>query len=527
MNYKLFLKKAQAYWTLIYFWVMLGFFPIYYKYQYDGMGDAKYEIFKNATLIYVVGGLLLFFIHRLMGEKKCIVTKLDKAVAVYFLVVAEAYLLSPYKEKAFVGAAGWNMGFLTVLLMIVSYFLISSGDGKQYKNKHVLTIGLGLILISSVVVYIVAILHRFDVDLFHIYGDVDPKYKVWFLSTIGQSSWYSSFLCTVWPLGVYLFYIEEKAKRRMLYGGYLCLGAMSLVTQNTDTAYLSLGIVIILLFLMCQNDTNGVKRFLETLILILGSFKLIGIFQTIFDERMIPIEQISIQMSKGSMTTLLFVGFVLLYVFLYIKTRTRRVVADKVQKLLESKITARLVVGVLLLSAVAVVLLIILNTKGWLYEVFGIRLTHNYLFFDDLWGNMRGFSWRMSWNCFQELPLIRKIIGVGPDCFSAYYQSMPLYNDQIEAFFGGQTLTNAHNEYLTKLINVGILGLCSYLSVMFVAICQFEKKRHKTPILGAFILVIGSYMAHNIFCYEQVCCTPIFFILIAIGNKFSYNDILE
>ena len=43
----------------VYFFLMLGIFPLYYQDKYFNMGDAKYEFFKYVTLGMLI--LLLLF----------------------------------------------------------------------------------------------------------------------------------------------------------------------------------------------------------------------------------------------------------------------------------------------------------------------------------------------------------------------------------------------------------------------------------------------------------------------------------
>ena len=165
-----------------------------------------------------------------------------------------------------------------------------------------------------------------------------------------------------------------------------------------------------------------------------------------------------------------------------------------------------------------------MNTTGLLQNTLGYQSTNNYLLFDNQWGNGRGFAWIFATTTFAELPFLQKLFGVGPDCFSAYAASVPEYLEQMKAFWGDLVLTNAHNEYLTKLYTIGIVGLFAYFIMLLTGFAGFMKNRSKNPMLPAFALCIVSYMAHNIFCYEQVCCTPFFYILMGIGSNWIHNQ---
>lgn len=504
-----------------YLFVMLGFFPLFYKYQYTGMGEAKYKIFQYSTIACIVIFFLLFCIHvlkKILKREKFFTTErvrfsvLDYAVLSYFFFTTVSYLFSDFKKEGFVGASGWNMGYLTQLLFMAVYFLVSRV--WKYQKGFVY-----LLLVSSAIVFLVAILHRFDVDALWIYGNLPLEYKVLFLSTMGQSSWYSSFLCTVFPIGLYLFYNAENTRIRFLTGIYSCIAMSSLVTQNTDSAFLSLSAVLLLLFYLSFDGANKMQRFLEVLLLISGSFTSMGIFQRLFAGHMIPLDKLSLFMTQSPASPFCFVLLAIIYVYIRKKSHSgNEVYPEKTGRRLFWSLSA--VVG---LAVAVTVVFIILNSTGFLYRHFGYLNENNYLLFNDIWGNARGFSWRFTCETYLELPFLRKLIGVGPDCFSFYHAFVPEYAQKMRAFWGELILTNAHNEYLTKLFNLGIFGLFSYIFMLGSGIYLFVKNRKESCLLPAFALCILSYMAHNIFCYEQVCCTPFLYVFLGMGSNLIHN----
>lgn len=533
MKEKFKIQNVQQLILLLYYGVMLGIFPIFYRHQYAGMGTWKYIIFQFSTFIFLVAmgiSLLVYYFKykkEIVFEKKSDKTILDYAILIFFICNTISYFFSINQTTALKGAGGWYTGFLMHLLLVGIFIVISKttmGNGAindtNNENVNILDkykiekMAINILLFSSFLVFLIAILHRFNVDPLNIYGNLEIDYRIKFLSTIGQASWYSSFLCTVWPVGLYLFFTEVKINFRVLYGIYTAVGAMSLVTQNSDTAYFSLLVILILLIYIAQKQEE-MKRFLETVMLIFGSFILMGVLQVLFIEKMIPLDGLSIFMSQGIMSP-----FILLVAFVLYLGLIRG--CTKIDEFLKNRNLFKIIINSLVAIIFLTIILIIINTSGVLQEWFGFQINNNYILFNDKWGNLRGFSWRNSVNCFASFPFYRKLIGVGQDCFSIYYQSIPELNQCITEFFDGLVLTNSHNEYLTKLINTGIIGLVSYLFVLLAAVYQFLKGAKDYKVLALFSLVTVSYMAHLIFCYEQVCCTPIFFILIAIGNKIYY-----
>lgn len=522
----------------LYLFVMLGFFPLFYKYQYADMGDEKYKIFLYSSGICVVVFFLCFICEkvyllqkdRYLIEKQKLgtdinnkITMLDKAVIIYFICTTISFLCSSFKEKGFWGAAGWNMGLLSQFLFIAIYFLIAKG--WKYQKWAV-----WLLMASSAIVFLVAVFHRFDVDLLNIYGNLDLKYKVLFLSTMGQSSWYSSFLCTVFPVGLYLFFISENKKIRRIAGIYSVIAMCSLVTQNTDSAFMALFAVMMVLFYL--SFENKKKNFLEVILLVLGSFCFMGVCQRMFPDRVIPLDAMSLFMSQSIAIWILLIAAIIYYGLLCYRSKkiteqgnagNRKEEGTKDKRI--NRLPFWVFLGIIGVGITVIIVFIVLNSNGFLLEKFGFQSTNNYLLFDTQWGNGRGFSWQFAVTSFAEFSFFHKLIGVGPDCFSAYISSVPQYLEQMRAFWGDLVLTNAHNEYLTKLYNIGIIGLLSYVCMMVTAVRTFLKHRYENPFLPAFALCIISYMVHNIFCYEQVCCTPFFYILMGIGSSLIHNKI--
>ena len=505
----------------LYLLIMLGFFPVYYRYQYSKMGNSKYQLFKYASVICVVLMLLVGVVGFLLQIKKngWKETKqklslkgslLDKAVLIYFLCTSVSYIFCGFLKDGFFGASGWFMGYLSQLLFVAIYFFVS----RAWKfNQNYLWI----LLVTSAIAFLVGILHRFNIDPFDIYGELELKYKMQFLSTMGQSSWYSSFLCTVFPVGLYLFFVADKALIRRLSGVFSVLAMLSLVTQNTDSAFMCLAAVLLVLFYLAFDGRKQMLRFLEVLILIFGSFTFMGVCQRVFADRVIPIDSLSIFMSQGWVSPVI----LLLAIGLYFWKREALSMVIQNEELKRSFFWILVVVAGI--AAAVVVLFIILNSTGFLYTHFGYQNENNYLLFTDKWGNQRGFAWRFTAESYAGLPFYRKLIGVGPDCYSFYNASVPELAEQVKAFWGKLSLTNAHNEYLTKLYNLGAVGVLSYVFMLGSAVYIFIKKRKDHILLPAFALCVVSYMTHLIFCYEQVCCTPIFYILIGFGSNLIHN----
>ena len=186
--------------VFFYVGIMFLIFPLYYQNKYYNMGEAKYYFFKRASLSFISVLLLLVVIRMIMNWKKT-EWKLalesssitDYFVILYAITVWVSFLLSPYKAEAIWGYEGWYMGLVSQMLFVIIYFLVS----RYFKCPGYL---LHLICAVSAIVFLLAVLHRFQIDPLNMYEDLSMDNKILFLSTIVHSTWFSCFLFVVFHI---------------------------------------------------------------------------------------------------------------------------------------------------------------------------------------------------------------------------------------------------------------------------------------------------------------------------------------
>ena len=482
--------------------------------KFDRRKKSKIEIQQNENVFFD-------FLENL--------STLDYLVLVYGICVCLSYAFSDYKEYAWKGAAGWEMGFCSQLIFVATYFILSRknewlasigrrGSKKEY-GYFVSTI-LGIHLLASSLVFMFGILHRFDMDPLGMYLGLELNQKIEFLSTIGQATWFSSYVCTTFAIGVVLFFVSEKIWIRVVSGVYTVLSFGILVTQNSDSAFIAIAGILLLLGYFSLSKIESWIRFLQIVSLMWGTFAVIGLLQRLFVDWAIPLDSLSVFFSQSIFTWGMLLLSLLLYLFYgkYDKEeRCKRIM--QITKMVYQGILIALVIGIL-----AMIIFIYLNTKGYLLSWFGYQNTHSYLLFDYHWGSNRGSTWMITWQAFLQMPFYQKLFGVGPDSLSEYLYSVPDISDLLRNLWGNMRLTNAHNEYLNSLICYGIVGLVSWCGVLFGGISYFYRKAKENSFMIGFALCIMGYACHNIFCYQQVCCTPFLFILMGIGESLTKSE---
>ncbi|MDE7339425.1 MAG: O-antigen ligase family protein [Lachnospiraceae bacterium] len=498
--------------TFIYVFLMLAVYPFYFRNKYYDIGNAKWQFFffLTAGVGAVLTGLLLF---RLLEEwktrefEKTIrnirLSVIDRLVFAYAVAVLLSALFSPYKEQVIWGYDGWYMGLVAQMCFVLIYFGVS-----RYWRWNLLTIF--CCLAAAFLVFLLAILMRFGIDPLSMYKGLEKQYIINFLSTIGQATWYSSYMAVMFPLGLFAFWFYDHKYVRIFGGIFTAAGFMTMVTQNSDSSFIAFGLLIFALFWISTESNRSFRRFLEVMMMCFSCFKFIGICQRLFPEKAVPLDAISLFCSQSSAAWILLIVTVICYSCFCWLEKYEKIDISKMKNI------RILFPGIFLLGIGGIIIYIYLNTTKKL--PMHLQSGNSYLLFDEYWGNNRGSSWMIAVKSFLKGDFVRKIFGCGPDGFSSFVQSF--FRKELEMKWGSSgILACAHNEWLNALVNLGMAGAIPYIGIFLSAACRFYRKAKEYPELTAIMLSVICYMGHNFFCYQQIICTPIIFILIGAGES--------
>ena len=127
-----------------------------------------------------------------------------------------------------------------------------------------------------------------------------------------------------------------------------------------------------------------------------------------------------------------------------------------------------------------------------------------------------------SWMCFAEQGFWHKLIGVGPDAMSAY-----LYKDGsgelkalLQEAFRNLILTNAHNEWMTVMVDTGILGAVAFGGMMVTGIRRFLREAGRETIVCACGFCLLAYTVNNMFSFQQAMSVTTVFAVFGMGGAF-------
>lgn len=536
---------------LLYVSSMLVFYPLYYQHKYLDMGDAKYGFFRNISITFLIF-FLIFLASWIIAYRDKL--KLSSILgrfsttdwfATAFLVLSYlSYFFSEYQKpvpgdssSALVGYNGWYMGLLSQVMFVLIFFAVS-----RFWTWSEFT--LFSAIVTSGLVYQIAILQRFSIDPLGMYEGLGPEYIEKFLSTLGQTTWFSSYAILAFPLAVYYFWHDDRRWVRILTGIVVALGFGSLCTAHSDSGYVAYVLILMVFFWFSLESNKKFARFLEIVLVGLVSFRIIGSMQLCFPEKLIQLiaedQKISFFITQSNFmeAMLLIVAVIYIVYYLFCSSSWKEVQkTEKGKKGQESgaatakkqkfEISRFLWLRKLMIIAAAavlfgVVLVIVFTTKKMLPDALAGFYNVGFFNFNDIWGNCRGFNWRMSLQAISNASFKDMLIGVGPDCFA---MSMDKYcAEEVAVFWHGMKLACAHNEFLNMLVTQGILGVTAYVGIFVSFIVRCVKSGKGTMTVVPFAAAALAYMGHNFFCYQQCICTPIVFLLMGIGELLMRNE---
>ena len=510
---------------LLYIYLLVCLYPFLIEPGYAETSRVKYGFLIAVSYGFSVGpfliptfvplSLLFIFIGNIIYIKnsgkriKDFVKSLkfsstDIMAAIYILFVIISTIVTPYKADLLWGAVTWYMGFASQFLFIFLYFITSRFfDIDELK---------GLIYMSfaaSAVIFAIGILQRFGLDIFNLYAGLENKL---YISTIGQHTHFSSYMILFYVLGVITVWISEpKSVMRKIAIAHLVLASCLPCILNADMIFSGLFFALSFIFVMSFESIERIKAFFEIALIILLTWKLIGIIWYLVkpEFRLEPLPKLIMQ---SPYIWIPIVCLLVIYVFICRKA------GEKVRfNVAKYRYLGYIYIGILGFIIVSTVVYIILNTAQLLPQ--NLQSHANYLLFNYNWGNGRGAIWHDSVMSFIEefktAPL-NALFGVGPDQFvhvldEYVHEWIVLYTDKIAY--------NAHNEWLNAFINYGLFGGIAYLGIFISAIVRFIKNREAAPAAFAVSVIIVAYLAHQMFGYQQFVSTPYIFMAIGIGEQ--------
>ncbi len=513
--------------TDVYLILLICIYPFMVKRGYSSTSHVKYQ-FLTAISYYINFGviaipalipivILLFTagtVKYLHDSKKSLLAFIkeiklsipDIFVLAYAISLILSTIVSSNKGELLWGYPTWNMGLASQVLFVMLYFIIS-----RFFDLYELELMIYASLISSAGVFIIEILQKLDINVFGLY--TGKSLSTLMLSTIGNINWFSSYNTLMLTVSAFIVWYFDRSKRLYWIAFiHLIISSASIVTQNSDSAYLGLLAMTSILFIWSFEEPERLEAWCRMMLDILITWRIVGFVRVFRGKKASSIADISRFMVHSPYMCIPIILLLLLY--LYVSTKDQGKKNEAVKRMRRIPV---IYIWMLISGAVILIIYIILNTNN----VFPKRLTSHstLLFFNMLWGSKRGALWHdavvsmiREW---QEEPL-KVIFGAGADQF---YSVVDKYESrQIKAAIRS-VATNAHNEWLTAFVNFGIIGGIAYIGIFISSFFRYAMHRDETPYVIAAACCIAAYMSHNLVSFQQFVCTPYIFVVMGIGEQ--------
>lgn len=508
------LKTVTDYGICIYLVLILGIMPYYNQEGYAHIGTDKARFFDTTIkytgrLLLPVAGVYLIicaYLNRkeLRNGLRGIFSVTDHFAIGYGGALLISWGFSNYRENALWGAKGWFMGLLPQLALVLCYLMVSK---LWTPRKWVVYLALTV----SWTVFLLGWLNRAGLDPLSMGTD-----NTSFISTIGNINWYCGYMVSILFVGVGLLwqFHEGNLPWKLLLMVYVFVGFGSLLAQGSDSGLLALAVVVFVMFALSASESVCMRMLWLEMVLLGGTCVITYIMRAV-----LPNDSYSVGVGAGLILVTGWRPFAVTIVSVLGLALVDWSIKQKKYPDKALSITARVAVCLVVTGVSLFVVTLVANTlsPNGLGPLSGSAL----FTFNDKWGSSRGATWQAGWMCFVEQNYLHKLVGVGPDAMSffEYDAGSAGLQSLLEENFGSAVLTNAHNEWLTVLVDVGILGLITFVGMMLTGIWRFLKKG-RNPITFACGLCLLAYTVNNMFSFQQSMNTSTIFAIFGIGGAF-------
>lgn len=494
--------------------LMFAVFPLFFT---DGLfqirHDKLYFFLAASGMILLAVGCLVFIpmidkqksVPKVVNESpKLSLSIVDYAMLALLIVSIISSLFSPYLktgEPIFGAPNGRNNGLLLIAFYVAVYFVIT----RYFYYCEYVFIALA---IGSSLVCLLSVLNFFYIDPLAVYERMVNQADVErFTSTIGNKNILSSFICIALPAMIAMSVHTKKRLYQSIYLTAVGLGFASLMTADSDSGILGMGVLVVVLLIWYSRHICRLKRYFLAMTVMFASAKLVGLFYPLLES----------VMGKGSKEMDFFQKIFIFsnasYIIIAISailTVLLFIIDFKHPNLNIPKLIPIVISSLFLLFIAAIIGTVIyfsvFNTSADLGPFATIFR------FNEKWGTHRGFMWIKSVEIFGNMNFFQALFGTGPDTY--YYEFMPYFGELMK--FGDGSTNAAHNEYINYLITIGIFGLGAYLTAVIGVIVRAIKAAKKSSLAIVCSCVVICYSVQAFVNISSPITTPLFIIFLAL-----------
>ena len=451
------------------------------KTGYHNILYIKWNIYVYTTVIYILAILLTTvfkIIRSSISIKDFKFNKIHLFALIYIFILILSCLLSPYKNYNLLIGSTRVEGLIVNIIYVISFMVISLT--YKYDKKIIYAI-----LLPSIIMALMIMIQRFIYNPFSVSKDVSSEI---FYGTIGNIDTIGLLYTIYIILGISLYIFTNKVINRVYIIISIISSLIVMAIINVLNMYVTLLIILILLFPFVILSSKYLKRYL-----------------------MITISIISICIFKYyNYWYFIILVIILISLFLILIRNTN-------YNILNKKNVIKCFIGLLLILLGIIISIYFINFKnGLLFEVHNI-LHGNIV---DSYGTYRIFLWKRTFGMINSNNIL---LGTGVDTYYIAFSNK--YFDEL--VMNGYVNINdtASNFYLTRLINIGVIGLSSFLLFVGSVVCLERKNKCSDATLICLFITIISYLIQGLFNLEVVIVTPIFYCILAMYTSLKISKV--
>lgn len=480
--------------------ILLAVYPIVINNKYFNITATRYLFFTVSSAAFLTACLLLKIksaesLPKLTKLNISLFSPADISFALFVIVVALSSFLSPHGVSLTMsGAGGRRMGFIMILAMFFAYIFIS----KFYRIREYEFLFFGVI---GTFAAIFGLLQYIGLDPLGFLKGLNELDKVRFISFMGNINIYSSYICILLPLAMYMFCFSEKKSNAFIWLAVVSASFIGLLTAISDSGYIGLAAALVVLAVLTAKEKKKFQRFFAVIITLLVSA---GIFNIVWKTFGDPERPSSVLNDIIINPVVIVTGCVISAIIILLLK-----IFDFSEKFYKG-IRGFIIVAAVLAVVAGVGLVIwftLIDTDT------DVGRFSNYLRFNQRWGNGRGYAWTKLIGIFKELPFHQKLIGTGPE--TLVYEMGSRFGDEMYELFGFH-FDNAHNDLVQYLITVGSVGMLAYVVLVVSALKSCVKSEN--VLTRAMMLPIVAFFAQSMVNITQPITTPLFFVFIALSQ---------
>lgn len=490
-------KKILEILSDIYIFITIILFPL----MVDSTGffkilECKWHCYLVIASTYIVASILIVLYFLIFKKdnifKQIKLNKIHLALLAFLLVNILSTFLSPYFKygNLFVGI-GRGEGLIMMSLYTLSFLLVSL-FGK-FKKIYITYFSISSILLNTV-----AILQYIGFNPFNMYQGSIGTHNVSFMTTIGNIDSISALytmLLTV-SFGAYVF-LEEDKKFKIIHAISVLFGFFIIGIINVDSGKLAFLATFVLTFPFLISTNKRLSRSITMLATILLGYCINVIIN--------PEYHYGIGLDFYWQFNYIVVAFLIVIAILLFLAKYLNKVNYDISK--DKKKIRTIYACIVLCGILGIVGIYLIDIpSGMLHELH--EMLHGN--FKDEYGTYRVFLWKRTLTLVPEYP----ILGSGPDTFAVRFMSK--FSSDVASIGSYSINDTAANVYLTMLINLGFLGLGTYMAFVISNIVKGIKKINSES--AVLLLAIVCFLIQDFFNLWVVIITPIYWLLLAIHS---------